>query len=66
MTFVKQAFSRSVKPADLRLSLEEIRCYAILPSRKPKPQLAVVNRPPHTLSVPHKMISKSPACLNCS
>src|SRR5664279_575695 len=28
-------------------------------------QIAVVNRPSHTLSVPHKMISESAACLNC-
>src|ERR1039458_9569450 len=27
--------------------------------------ITVVNRPSHTLSVPHKMISESPACLDC-
>jgi len=27
--------------------------------------VAVVSRPSHILSVPHKVISESPACLNC-
>src|ERR1035441_9716829 len=30
-----------------------------------RPQIVVDIRPSHTLSVPHKMISESPACLNC-
>ena len=30
------------------------------------PRIAADIRPSHTLSVPHKMISESPACLNCS
>jgi len=29
------------------------------------PVIVVENRTSHTLSVPHKMISESPACLNC-